>query len=259
MSEVHGVLLLDDAFAVRAPAPLLAALAAVLPPVQVGAAARRVDVRGLDVVVEGGATRTASDPAQLLAELAAALNAEAIASCRDLAVHAGVVALGDRAVAFPAMSGAGKSTLTAACLRAGLDYVSDEALVLSDAGTVRPYPRPLALDGASLALLGLPAAGAAERLLTAADLDATTSSSPGLRLTHVVLLERRPGPPALTGLPRGEGAAALLRMAFNHYLDPQRALRVVAAAAGASRSWSLRLDRPDEAAAVLRALLEETG
>jgi hypothetical protein len=58
-------------------------------------------------------------------------------------VHAGVVAIGGRAILLPGRSGAGKTTLTAALLGAGAAYGSDEYAVLTPDGRVHPYPRPL--------------------------------------------------------------------------------------------------------------------
>ncbi|MDQ1715499.1 MAG: hypothetical protein QOC60_1444, partial [Frankiaceae bacterium] len=81
--------------------------------------------------------------APALANIATRLNAAVIESCQPLTVHAGVVASPSGAIALPAVSGAGKSTLVAACLLAGLDYVSDEALHLGHGeygGHAVPYP-----------------------------------------------------------------------------------------------------------------------
>lgn len=58
-------------------------------------------------------------------------------------VHAGVVAINGRAVLLPGRSMHGKTTLTAALLRAGAAYGSDEYAVLAPDGMVHPYPRPL--------------------------------------------------------------------------------------------------------------------
>ena len=60
-------------------------------------------------------------------------------------VHAGVVAVGGRALVLPGRSGAGKSTLVAALVTAGATYVSDEWAVVDGDGRVRPFPRPLRL------------------------------------------------------------------------------------------------------------------
>lgn len=62
-------------------------------------------------------------------------------------VHAGVVAVEGRALLVPGRTRAGKSTLTAALVRAGAGYLSDEYAVIDAAGTVHPYARPLSLRG----------------------------------------------------------------------------------------------------------------
>lgn len=54
-------------------------------------------------------------------------------------VHAGVVAVDNRAIVLPGRSFAGKTTLVAAFVRAGATYFSDEFAVLDDHGLVHPY------------------------------------------------------------------------------------------------------------------------
>jgi hypothetical protein len=56
-------------------------------------------------------------------------------------VHAGCVAVDGQAVLLPGRSMTGKSGLTAALVRAGADYYSDEYAVLDNHGLVRPYAR----------------------------------------------------------------------------------------------------------------------
>jgi hypothetical protein len=58
-------------------------------------------------------------------------------------IHAGVVAVGDRAIVIPGASFSGKTTLVTALVRAGAVYYSDEFAVLDEAGRVHPYPKPL--------------------------------------------------------------------------------------------------------------------
>jgi hypothetical protein len=60
-------------------------------------------------------------------------------------VHAGVVALGERALLLPGPSLSGKSTLVAALVAEGAAYYSDEFAVLDGTGAVHPYPRRLSL------------------------------------------------------------------------------------------------------------------
>jgi hypothetical protein len=62
-----------------------------------------------------------------------------------LFVHAGVVGWRGRAILLPGRTHAGKSTLTAALVRAGATYYSDEYALVDAEGRVHPYPRALSL------------------------------------------------------------------------------------------------------------------
>jgi hypothetical protein len=64
---------------------------------------------------------------------------------RSVFVHAGCVAVDGRAIVLPGRTMSGKSSLTAALVRAGADYYSDEYAVFDHQGAVRPYPRKLAM------------------------------------------------------------------------------------------------------------------
>jgi hypothetical protein len=243
-----------------------------------GTPARRIDV---------AADADAADPVvRVLTEL----NTTALADVDSFAVHAGAVSAGGQVVAFPGGSGAGKSTLTAACLRADLDYVSDEALCVRwDTGAVLPYPRPIALSAWSAAAVGAtgvgvtgvgatgvditavdvtgvdvtgvdlagPAADGGERLFTAADLGATVAAGP-LTLAHVVLPSRADGRagPTLEPVRRGEAVAELLRRSFSHWRRPERAFGLAHELVAAARTWRLTLSDPAEAARLIADLLQ---
>ena len=60
-------------------------------------------------------------------------------------IHAGAVAHEGRAIIFPGRSFSGKTVLTAAAVRAGATYLSDEFAILDSEGLVHPYPKPLSL------------------------------------------------------------------------------------------------------------------
>ncbi len=85
------------------------------------------------------------------------LNLVAVSGTGDsLLFHAGAVERDGRVVVIAGISGRGKSTLTAALVRAGFRYVTDEmAIIDPKSGWVRPYLKPLDLDDSSLDLLGL--------------------------------------------------------------------------------------------------------
>jgi hypothetical protein len=67
------------------------------------------------------------------------------AAPRHAFVHAGVVGWRGRAIVLPGLSHSGKSTLTAALVRAGATYYSDEYAVFTSGGRVQPFARPLQL------------------------------------------------------------------------------------------------------------------
>jgi hypothetical protein len=64
---------------------------------------------------------------------------------RHAFVHAGVVGWRGRAIVIPGSSFSGKTTLTAALVRAGATYYSDEYAVITSRGRVLPFARPLQL------------------------------------------------------------------------------------------------------------------
>jgi hypothetical protein len=200
------------------------------------------------------------------------LNVAALGGADLLALHAGVVARTGRVVAFPGPSGIGKSTLTVACLRAGLEYGSDEALCLDwDTGAVTGYPRPLALTPDAARLAGVDLTGVdltsdrtadrtgdpaedAEVIFTAADLGATIASGP-LTLAHLVIPQRATET-ALRPAPRSAVVAELLRRSFTSHKRPGEAFRLLHRTVTATACWWLDLADPITAAAALSRLLD---
>jgi hypothetical protein len=89
----------------------------------------------------------------LVATLVHDLNRRALEDCAHLVIHAGGVEHGGTGIVFPAAMEAGKTTLTAGLVRAGFDYLSDEAVII-DRETLRihRYPKPLSLDRGAWAL-----------------------------------------------------------------------------------------------------------
>lgn len=89
-----------------------------------------------------------------------------------LFVHAGVVSWRAQAIVIPGPSHSGKTTLVQALLRAGASYYSDEFALIDSAGSVHPFPRPLAIrrNGSitriAAAQLGAPQATACARIDT---------------------------------------------------------------------------------------------
>lgn len=209
----------------------------------------------------GEAVHAADDLDATLAWLLVELNRAALDGYTGFAAHAGVVARGHRAIAFPARSGAGKTTLTAAAAVAGFSYVSDEALCVDfDTAAVVPYRRALVLSPWSRSAAGLDAVevqslGVGEIAIPPSRLGGEPPPSP-LRLSDVVVMERRPGPPALVPAPRAEAMAWLLELSFNHYKRPAESFGLCATLARQACAWRLGLSDPADAAALL---LERLG
>lgn len=88
---------------------------------------------------------------------------------RYVFVHAGCVVMDGRAIVLPGRTMSGKSSLTAALVRAGATYYSDEYAVLDTQGMVRPYPRQLSLRNHH---------GTASARMDAADLGGRTGYGP---------------------------------------------------------------------------------
>ena len=195
--------------------------------------------------------------AYVVAALVSEMNRGAVEAFEGFAVHAGVVAADGGAIAFPADSGDGKSTLTAACLQAGFEYVSDEALCI-DYGTaaVVPYPKPLMLSAESEALVGNPSLTVplegdhVEAALLPEDLGSRAATG-DLRLVDVVQLQRASGPPRLHELPAADVVGMLLGRSFNHYKHPREAFDLVTGLARECRAWRLEYDDPRAAAALM--------
>lgn len=194
-----------------------------------------------------GCYRRASDQAgDLLPSLVALVNQSAIGQLSEFAVHASVVAYGDRIVAFPALSGGGKTTLAAASVLAGAEYISDEALVLDDDGGVIPYPKPMALSSWSCEVLGLPG-NDGETLVLPDGLGGKTHADTSA-LTDLVLAEYGHDSTILEPLARSQAMTSLISLSFNHYKDPERAFRIASEVARRVNVWKLAYDDPLEAA-----------
>ena len=136
-----------------------------------------------------------------------------------LFVHAGVVALNDRALLVPGATFTGKTTLVQALVEAGATYYSDEYAVLDDAGLVHPYPRQLSIRSTDGSAVRERRAGPAGRV-AASDERATT--------TAVVITRYRAGvpwrPKRLTG---GQGMLALLANTVPAQARPEESLRTL--------------------------------
>jgi hypothetical protein len=115
------------------------------------------DERRFHVVVDG--VLAARSPTAAAAADAALVHLNLLAVRRTegrLLLHAGAVERGGGVVVVAGPSGRGKSTLTAALVRSGFGYLTDELVAVDPvSGAVVPYPKGLDLAEGSRRLLGL--------------------------------------------------------------------------------------------------------
>jgi hypothetical protein len=167
-------------------------------------------------------------------------------------VHAGVVAVGDRAIVLPGRSFAGKTTLVATLIESGATYLSDEYAVLDDAGLVHPYPRRLSMREPGALRGPLPAP---TRELSAASFGAPTSDV-ALEIGLVAILTYRHGGAwQVEERTRAEGALAMLSNAATARKAPELVLAQVRAATRRARVIEgERGEAPDAASRLLELL-----
>jgi hypothetical protein len=167
------------------------------------------------------------------------------AAPRHAFVHAGVVGWRGRAIVIPGSSFSGKSTLTAALVRAGATYYSDEYAVIDSRGRVLPFARPLQLRGSDGRFL---------EKVSAESLGGTSGEKP-LPLGLVVETSYRPG---CRWRPRrgssGRGALALMSHAVPILRRPAWTMKLLTRAA--QTAVHLKGQR-GEAEAVVERILDE--
>lgn len=178
-----------------------------------------------------------------------ALNLRATSRTPLLACHSAVLALGGVGLVVPAASGAGKSTLTAALVKQGWAYGSDEALGLTwDTGATVTYPRPFSLSTWSAEATGTQ--GGVQGVDETYHLPGARMAS-GVPLRHVVLLERGSGVPGLHPVHRATALVELVRRSFTHHRDPGQALLLYADLLQSASCWQLTLGHPRATAELL--------
>jgi hypothetical protein len=154
----------------------------------------------------------------LLDALPSTLNLIAAASSTCLALHSGAVrSPRGEVVLLPARSGDGKTTLTAALVRAGWDYATDEAVgVRPGSLSAVAYPKPLVLDLGSQAVLGLGPTGTLNVLPTMLRADAAVLRGDIGRVDRVVLPRFEAGAPtSVSTLAPRDAVIAVLEHALN--------------------------------------------
>jgi hypothetical protein len=211
---------------------------------------RRQDRRYRLLYGDGDTPMISSDnPGDVLKHLFWNVNSEAIRRTGDfLLIHSGaVVSPSGKAVLIPGRSGSGKSTLTAGLVRAGFDYLSDEAAAI-DPVTRRLYPYPKALTlkenrselFPELASKNGSALVKGQLHLHPEDIGPGKAAGPcEVRFVIVHRHERGKEKAELTPISRGEAALELGRNAMNISTYRARMLPLLADVVRGARTYSL--------------------
>lgn len=162
-------------------------------------------------------------------------------------VHAGVVGWKGHALVLPGTTFAGKTTLTAALVRAGATYYSDEFAPVDQKGWVHPYARDLKMREP----------GKREQLNTpVASLQGHAGTTP-LRVAQVVFARYEPGaqwnPQPVTP---GMAVLELIRHSIPAQRVPRLVMSTLTAMLEGATAWSSSRNEADQVARSLLQSLE---
>lgn len=183
---------------------------------------------------------------------------------RHVLLHAAAAVRGGVSVILPADQECGKTTTLAGLLRAGFDYVTDEAVAL-DPGTgwITPFPKTLSLDPGSWPLF--------PECRPDVDVWLSQWQVPAQRLAARVV--RRPVPPprvivfpqyvagartTTTRVSRASAVRELARMSFDFPRHAARNLSLLGRVASRATVVRLVIGSLDDAVASIEALVSET-
>ncbi len=189
---------------------------------------------------------------------------KAVAEARHiLVVHAGVVVAPDgNAVVLPAVSGGGKTTLTAALVRAGFDFLSDEMMAIDPASRqVLPVPRSLFVKPGTFEALGIEPPDVSEAALkllggtwpvTPDDLRPGALGGPAPVRTVVAPTYRPGSETRLERVSRAAGLSDLAGQAFNlEMFGAPAGIELLAEVVRSASCYRLAVGRLDEAVAAV--------
>ena len=193
-------------------------------------------------------------------------------------LHAAGVRLGDRVAVFPAESNSGKSTLAAGMVRAGLGYLTDEAVAIDlSSGAVTAYPKPAEPRSRLVGPLRRPGAAHRGRHRTvlrqrvaprperlhpdAFDPGCTpTGRAPAPSETRIVLVAFPTyvagGPTRFEPLRRAEGLLLLLQNSFNMATAQSAGLQSLAGIAASAQLVRLTVGDLETAVELIRTTLQ---
>jgi hypothetical protein len=209
-------------------------------------------------------------PGEVLEHLFWHINSETFRSTGAfLLVHAGSVATPDGVgVLLPGVSGAGKSTLTASLVRAGFNYLSDEAAAIEPVTRrIYPYPKAISLKKDDRGGLGLLAELRARRngaeylkrqwYLPPEEIPGGAVGRP-CRAGLIVLTRYEAGAETqVSQITPAEGAFELAQHALNMSMWEDRALPLLADVARGAQSYRLVSGNLGEAVRAITGLAGE--
>ncbi len=266
---------LGHAFAVVADDPALAGyLARLLAPFAVDEPVPRAyTIAGPDpsrgtatLSYDGAVVLADATPPHVLATLLWHVNAEVLARTPDaVLLHAAAAELDGTAVVLPAVSGSGKTTLVAGLVRAGMRYLTDEAVAVDPHTlTIAPFAKPLSIDPGSFAVLAdlEPAAdeappwtaGPLQWHLTPDELGADRLAGPARPGVVVTPRYEAGAPVRLEPLTPGETLLVLADNTFAFHDARRRNLQVLAGVAERTRGYRLTGGDLDECVAAVLAI-----
>jgi hypothetical protein len=223
---------------------------------------RHIDVYRDDLAVLRRASRELA-----LAHLAWEVNQGVVAeSGGRLLLHAAAAEQDGVVVLLPGPQGSGKSTVVAGLVRAGLGYVTDEAVAVDrSTATIEPYPKPIALDASALSALGDPWPGPdpdghawlGQRLVAPQSIRPDAVSGDG-GAVHLIVLPtfRRGQRTTIEAISRSEAAVSLAQNAFNFETSGRGALKLVARLVRESECYRLEFGELDDACGLVLALFD---
>ena len=181
-------------------------------------------------------------------------------------LHAAAVHAEGRIAILPAASNSGKSTLAAGMVRAGLGYLTDEAVAIDlETGAVTAYPKPLSLDPGSWALFAdvephIPDAPGEffrnEWHLDPSTLNPGTTEGGATRIALVAFPTYvAGGPTAFEPVSRAEGLLLLLQNSFNMTVARGPGLAALAGIAASARLVRLTVGDLRAAVELIRTAL----
>jgi hypothetical protein len=183
-----------------------------------------------------------------------------------LVVHAAAASWQGQGLILSAPMDSGKTTLVTGLMRAGFDYLTDEAALLQlETGQLHPFPKALTLEPPSIALMPdlrekIPSEftgpGRLRYFFHPEDIR-PGSIGTACPVRHVIIPKYEPGAVTeLRPMSRGEAVVVLAENSMNLPSVAARGFRTVAAVAGGAQSYRLTMGDLDRAVEAVLSLVQ---